>query len=443
MNEDHQTPQPSEVSKSPESVSQTPASPPPADLKESESGFESPLIKPAGAKERFAAIDTLRGFVLLGILVPNIVTFSWPMAATMDPSEMGDTWANHFAHELTAIVFLTKFMFLFALLFGSGVIMYARKYDDGKTKTKLSTGAKLWYRRCGVLLVFGLIHAYFFWWGDILTTYALCGLALLWWLRRLPVKLQIFGGLGFYLLVMGGFTILMILAAIGVDNGSVSTEQLMPDTREAEMEGYRGSFLDAFAIRAPTTAGIQIMMLIIFVPALTGLMCFAMGLTRAGILTGEKPKRFYLKYGSILLPIGLLTTFLVYNAICRFEHPIPILIWQSIAQPLAIPISLGYAAFLIAISKTPSLSFISKPLAAVGRMALTNYFLHTLLCTTFFYGYGFGYYAKIPFPGLWLVVFTVWAINIAFSLIWLKYFKMGPFEWLWRSATYGRLMPIR
>ena len=75
-------------------------------------------------------------------------------------------------------------------------------------------------------------------------------------------------------------------------------------------------------------------------------------------------------------------------------------------------------------------------------MALTNYFMQTILCTTFFYGYGFGKYASIDYPRLWLVVFAVWTINIVFSVLWLRVFSMGPFEWLWRSLTYRQLVPI-
>jgi len=76
-------------------------------------------------------------------------------------------------------------------------------------------------------------------------------------------------------------------------------------------------------------------------------------------------------------------------------------------------------------------------------MALTNYFLHTILCTTFFYGYGLGYFAKVEFPQLWLVVLSVWTINIIFSMLWLRFFTMGPFEWLWRVLTYRAIISIR
>ena len=114
-----------------------------------------------------------------------------------------------------------------------------------------------------------------------------------------------------------------------------------------------------------------------------------------------------------------------------------------LAQPIGVPLALGYASLIIALSKIGLFKIITIPLAAVGRMALTNYFAHTLLCTTFFYGYGLGYFAKIEYPELWIVVGSVWAFNICFSMLWLRFFKMGPFEWVWRCLTYRQLVPIR
>ncbi|HCT45911.1 MAG TPA: hypothetical protein DF699_11920, partial [Phycisphaerales bacterium] len=159
--------------------------------------------QPTPTKERFSSIDTLRGFALMGILVPNIWHFAWPMSDITGHGLMSDAPANDLARDITSTLFLGKFMFLFALLFGSGVIMYSRKFDhadeQGKFHSPLFAGWSLWYTRCFVLLVFGMIHAYLFWYGDILTLYALAGLTLLWWVRRLNPMLQFWGGLGVFL----------------------------------------------------------------------------------------------------------------------------------------------------------------------------------------------------------------------------------------------------
>ena len=403
--------------------------------------------QPAPTKLRYSSIDTLRGFALLGILVPNIWFFAWPMAAGTDPtSVMSDSPANTLAHDITSTLFLGKFMFLFALLFGSGVVMYGRKYDtadaSGRYHTGLARGASLWYIRCAVLLVFGLIHAYLFWYGDILTFYAVAGLTLLWWVRRLNPKLQLWGGLGLYFLgasLMVGFSLLGLWA---YHAGHIGADELSADPA-AEIAGYTGTFIDAFQVRFFTTISFQFMFVLFFTPALWGIMTAGMGLTRLGFLTGEQSVSFYLTLACVLIPAGLVTTIPAYLGIHAVVDELPGFVWQSLAQPVGVPLALGYAALIIALSKLAWAKLLTVPLAAVGRMALTNYFSHTLLCTTFFYGYGLGYFAKIEYPQLWLVVLSVWAFNIIFSMLWLRFFRMGPFEWVWRCLTYRQLVPIR
>ncbi len=344
--------------------------------------------QPAPTKHRYSSIDTLRGFALLGILVPNIWFFAWPMAAGTNPaSVMSDAPTNMLAHDITSTVFLGKFMFLFALLFGSGVIMYARKFDtadeNGNYHTKLSKGASLWLIRCAILLAFGLIHAYLFWFGDILTFYAVAGLTLLWWVRRLNPKLQLWGGLGLYFLgasLMIGFSFFGYWA---LSAGHITADELSGNAAE-EIAGYTGTFIDAFKIRFFTTLTFQLMFGIFFIPALWGIMTMGMGLTRLGYLTGERPTKFYLILACVLIPLGLATTIPSYLGVHRAFDELPGFIWQSLAQPIGVPLALGYASLIIAMSKINLFRFISIPLAAVGRMALTNYFSHTLLCTTFF-----------------------------------------------------------
>lgn len=402
--------------------------------------------RPVAPSERYKSLDTLRGFALLGILVPNIWAFSGPMAAMTDPTVIGDTRANRLAHDITSTIFLGKFMFLFALLFGAGLIMYSRKFDtadaNGKYHTKLRAGWTLWYSRCAVLLAFGMIHAYLFWYGDILTFYAVAGLTLLWWVRRLNPKLQLWGGLGLY---FGGAMLMIGISALGLwalNTGQITTKELSSDPT-VEIAAYTGTYIDAFKFRFFITLTFQIMFIIFYVPAIWGIMITGMGLIRLGFLTGERPTRFYASIAAILLPIGAAITIGAYLLVHASFETLPGFAWQALAQPVGVPLALGYAALIVAISKCSWANIITTPLAAVGRMALTNYFAHTLLCTTFFYGYGFGKFAQIEYPQLWLVLLSVWAFNIVFSLLWLRWFKMGPFEWLWRCLTYRRLVPIR
>ncbi len=402
-------------------------------------------VAPVRASERLKSLDTLRGFALLGILVPNIVAFAWPSAVMKIPALMGPGDANELGYAITSTVFLSKFRFLFAMLFGAGVIVYARKYDEGEQSGGIARGAGLWYRRCAILLGFGLIHAYLFWYGDILAWYAVAGLTLLWWVRRLPITWQLAGAIASFV-----FGMLLLFAFLGLmywgyREGEVTVEEMVGSNPLLEILIYQqGTWSDAFEHRFGTTIFLHLVVVPIYMPVLWGIMMLGMVLMRSKILSGAKSAAWYLTTGTIGVLIGGALTGIWFVWAEGIEDPGMVLIKSFVVEPIGVPLALGYAMLVIAMTKTSVLNFITTPLAAVGRMALTNYFLHTLLCTWFFYGYGWGlgYFGKIQYPQLWMVVGGVWMINIVFSMIWLKFFRFGPVEWAWRCMTYGKLIGI-
>ncbi len=387
------------------------------------------------AQHRLITLDALRGFALLGILVPNIVSFAWPIAAMTDPSVMGLGRWNRLGHDLTATVFFGKFMFLFALMFGAGVVLFDRKTAPGDRKPMLTDGAWLWHRRCFGLLVFGLVHAYFFWYGDILTFYAVAGLTLLWWIRKLPAHVQLWGGLGLYLV---GALLLLGMTAMGVAMASgddAQADQLMGASPDAEIAAYLGSWWDAFRFRFSQTLMLQLFVGVLFMPAVCGIMAMGMGLTRLGILTGERSLRFHATLGVVLTVVGGVMTCGAYEGIRTLtEHHG--LLWQGMAQLVGVPLALGYAQIVVTLARLPVFAGPTRALANVGRMALTNYLLHTAICTTLMYGYGFGHFASIGYPALFGLVAVLWVFNLVFSALWLRFFAYGPMEWLWRQVTY-------
>ncbi len=401
-------------------------------------------VAPVRSIERLKSLDTLRGFALLGILVPNIVAFGWPQIAMVDSQVMGDSGANSLGLKITSMAFLGKFMFNFAMLFGAGVIVYSKKYDHADRPTRLHTGAWLWYKRCAILLGFGLLHAYLFWYGDILTMYAIAGLTLLWWVRRIPISIQAVLAIVFYMittLLMLGLTLFGVWA---IKEGHITEAQMSGTDPQIEIDAYLGSWMSAFGIRFQTSIMMHLFMVPFFLPVLWGIMLLGMVLTRNGVLCGFRSMGFYLISGILGVLVGGTATYLVYTSLNSPDKEFGDLIWRAISQAVGIPLALGYAMLVIAATKTKLFNFITTPLAAVGRMALTNYFLHTLLCTSLFYGYGWGmgYFGKIQYPGLWYVIGTVWVVNIVFSMLWLKFFRFGPVEWAWRCMTYGKLLPI-
>lgn len=422
---------------------------------------------PVAAGERIESLDVVRGFAMLGILGPNIVSFAWPTAAMTNPAAMGDTSWNDAGHAITSIFFLGKMMALFAMLFGAGVIVYGRKFEHAPhcrrcgadlagqapalscpccgehdpRRGRLRDGAALWYRRIGFLLLFGFLHAVLLWYGDILTWYAATALLAVWWVRRFRPAVQISIGLTLHLvstLLMVGFTVFGMLA---VAQGHISQDQLMGN-QAAELQGYTGSYFDALLTRLPTLAMFWRLLGPMFTPGVTGLMMLGMGLLRTGVLSGQRSTRFYTLMAATGLLGGLAVTVAGFYGLEAKWPGYGGFIWQSCAQFFGIPISLGYMAVLILLLRSGRFARLMYALAAVGRMALSNYLLQTILCTTFFYGYGFGYFARVGYPTLFLVMLVVWGANIAFSLVWLRFFRFGPAEWIWRSLTYLRPQPM-
>lgn len=412
-------------------------------------------VAPVTSARRVGAIDVVRGFALLGILVPNIWAFAWPWAAQEDPRLIGElirvvvpgaephTASNLTAGVITSVFFLGKFMCLFAMLFGAGVVFFDRKTRKGRERATIETGAGLWYTRMGWLLVFGLIHAFCFWYGDILVWYAVCGLVLVWWMRRLQPVAQLITASAMYLFGVAVLVGITLMLKAGIESGQMPADAVSPNPL-IDIEIYRSADWLGMTLHR----GGQLLMWYLIIPLtffwmITGLMLAGMGLTKLGFLTGERSARFYAAFAGVAIPLGLLTTVGGYLFIHSLGTIVDGMLWTSVAQFFGIPLSLGYAACLLWLVKVGVWTPLTTALAAVGRMALTNYFLHTLICTTLFYGYGVGLFGSVQFPALFGVVLTVWAVNIAFSLLWLRYFRFGPFEWVWRSLTYLTLQPMR
>ncbi len=106
-------------------------------------------------------------------------------------------------------------------------------------------------------------------------------------------------------------------------------------------------------------------------------------------------------------------------------------------------VALGHVGLIMLIVQSGAIGWLTTRLAAVRRMALSNYLSDSIVCTTLFYGYGFGLFEHINRTGLAAIVLTIWIMQLLASPIWLKYFRYGPAEWLWRSLTYWRLQPMR
>lgn len=398
------------------------------------------MAQPVKPVDRSKTLDAIRGFALLGILGPNLLTFAWPFASATDPSVMGGGTANEVGQIINILFFQGKMMFLFAMLFGAGVLMFARKFrrDDA---TERPGGTSLWYTRCSWLLLIGLFHGVLFWYGDILVWYAIAGLGLVWWARNwspaklIAIAIPLFAA---GVILLAGFTALGIWA---VESGNAPPDALVGDP-EAEIVAYTGTYLQAFQARIITLLFMWLVMGPLFVPAITGIMLFGMAMLKTGFLNGRWSLRSYSIMAALGLPLGLGSTAGVMALFTQTMPDYAGTLMMTFAQTLGIGTSLAYASLIAICVAKAWLEPITNALAAVGRFALSNYLLQTIICTFVFYGWGLGQFARVEYPWLFIFMAGVWAINISFSLLWKRWFRFGPAEWVWRSLTYLKPQPM-
>jgi uncharacterized protein len=428
--------------------------------------------EPVAAAERVAAVDVLRGFAVLGILAMNIVSFAWGDMVYGKPTLGGGfEGADRAVWVLNHIVFETKMMTIFSMLFGAGLVLMGERAD--------ARGARLrgvYYRRILWLLVIGLVHAYLIWSGDVLVLYAECGLWLYLLRRKSPRTLIILGVTFLVLLLpllfglytglkalkhradrleaeakagrpLGRFDQQLLAARPGLAefldfkvNEAKEQEKLQKDLRV-----HRGGYAGIVRNRAPGLLKEQGLGLILGFFGIGSRMLLGMGLMKLGVFAAARSRRFYLWMAALAYGIGLPMVAVDAWLLIR-ENFAPMAELRSAfllnyfgGQIVA----LGHVAAVMLVIQAGALAWLTARLAAVGRMALTNYLTHSILCTTLFYGYGFGLFGQVNRVGLAGIVVLIWATQLVYSPIWLAQFRYGPAEWLWRSLTYWRIQPIR
>ncbi len=425
-------------------------------------------LAPVSSEERINSIDVLRGFALLGILLMNVLTFGLPMAAYGNPTIWGgaEGW-DRIIYFVQFVAWDGKMRALFSLVFGAGVIIFTTR---GERRGAGVAVADAYYRRMYWLLLFGMVHAYVFWWGDILFPYALCGL-FLFPLRKLRPKAM---------LIMAS-VMLVVLTGLSIGQGyhlrsnkeeaqkadeaqkkglKLTAEQedaqkkwkeflkeVKPDRQELDKEigDYRGSYLAGAKRRVRMVLqwhGLPYYSPVFF--DLYAMMLIGMALMKLDVLSASRPMGFYTRMAVIGLGVGLPA-----NAVSTW------LVMQSGYDPMFIPfaassyqigratVALGYLALVMMVCKAGVLQFLTRRLAAVGQAAFSNYISHSVLCSLFFYGHGLGMFGKLQRHQLYYVVLGVWMFNLTVSPIWLRHFRFGPLEWGWRSLTYWKKQPMR
>lgn len=386
---------------------------------------------------RIVALDALRGVGILGILAVHIQLFAMPLAARSDPTAYGDL------HGINGVVWLAtyvladgKFIAIFAMLFGAGIAMQAARRESAGLPA-----APQHYRRMAALLLIGLLHAYLLWYGDMLVTFALCGALVFLHRDRTPTRL-IVTGLAF-LAVAPLLSSLLVWTAPDLLAQAATLSGSSPAAIAREVAAYRGGWLSQQTHRAPTAWELETSYLALRGAWQTsGLMLLGIGLFRTGVLTGSRPARWY----AALVAGG-------------FGAGVPVMLWavhRSVAHDWDLRdrmlagihfvywgnllVGLGWVGVILLLHRH---GLLPPAIVAVGRTALSNYLLATVLCTSVFYGHGLGLFGSIDRAGQLAIVALVWSMQLIASSWWLRRFSMGPLEWVLRWATLAHRVPMR
>lgn len=430
-------------------------------------------LSPVSEKNRIPALDILRGIALLGILLMNIPEFSLPQRySEAFRSDIGNI--NFWVREVVLIFFEGKMRALFSMIFGAGILLFiANKNAPPKTI------AWLFYSRMFWLVLFGLADAHLLLWsGDILYYYGVIGM-IAFLFRKMKAKYLIWA---IPLVTVVEFAVqtsfYQDIRQKRIDYVSVSKalqpnqtptaqqKKVLAEWREIEqaflpndndiIENIRimksGYNTVAKKIRKESWQ-FQTTYLLYGIWDPLALMLLGMALFKWGFLTNKCTNRQYrltaiIGYG-LGLPLVIYEMYYGYvhipNLAASFrimeQRPIP---WANLIYPIQrIALTLAHTSLVMLLLRAGWMQWLFRKLAAVGRMALTNYVMQTIICTLFFFGYGLNYYNELAYYQVFYVVLAVWCAQCIYSSLWLRYFLFGPLEWLWRSLTYWKVQPFK
>ncbi len=400
-------------------------------------------MKPVEKTNRIQSLDLLRGIAILGILIMNIQSFAMPSSAYNNPLAFGDlSGFNKITWILSHLFADQKFMSIFSILFGAGIILITEKKE-------LLTGSslKLHYTRNLILLLMGLLHAHLVWYGDILVAYALCSF-IVYPLRKLsPRKLLITG-----LLIVSVPSFLNGLFQFSLPFMPASELQDLRldwaptnELIEQEITAFTDSISSQIKINSQQALFLETFVFFIqFLWRAGGLMLVGMALYRWGVLSAERSRSFYLKSAFYSLIVGFpIVIYGIYmNFAMNWDFQYSMFTGSQFNYWGSLFIAYGYISLIMVFAQSDNYDTIKKRLASIGQMALTNYIMHSFIGVLIFFGIGFGLFGKIDRSLQILFVGIIWIFQYLASEKWLNSYKFGPLEWVWRSLTYGKKQPF-
>ncbi|RUO32014.1 hypothetical protein CWE12_03230 [Aliidiomarina sedimenti] len=383
---------------------------------------------------RIQQLDVIRGIAVLGIFLLNIVALGLPAAVSDNPVAMGPvSSADLWVWGLSQVFAEQKFIAMFGMLFGAGILLFAERAEARQLAPRA-----LHFRRMGWLALFGLLHAWLFWYGDILFPYAVAG-CLAWLWRAKPVASLIRWGVALYL-IPALLLYLVHLSLPQMDPADLADLAAFwtPEAEQlaAEIAALQGGLAERVAyqrefILSQQTGGLLFGTLWLVL----GYMLLGMALFKLGVLSLQVPRTTYYKLLGWLLPGLALSTHGVYyqveaefSALVSFAGPL----WNYLGSLMT---ALGYIGILGLVALRITDAGWMQRVKAVGRMAFSAYIMQTLIGVILFQYIGL--FGLLQRSHLILIVMLVWAVQLVVLPLYLQHFRQGPLEWVWRRLTYA------
>ncbi|QKS72425.1 DUF418 domain-containing protein [Paenalkalicoccus suaedae] len=382
--------------------------------------------------ERIASLDVIRGFALIGILIANVyamtslgffkLSYGIPVA---DETQLDST-----IRLLINLFVDGSFVSTFSFLFGVGFYIFMTRAAQKGLPEK-----RLFLRRMAGLAVFGLLHLIFFWVGDILFTYALSGIFLLFFLR-VKAKTALIWAIGLLTLFF------LILASSALTPEAFLTPmqaQGMQLISQAQAAYANGISVEWFRFRLENEVSMVVSGAPFLIPYTLGLFLLGFYAAKKEIFVDLASKRTLFKRLAI---IGYITA-IPFMVLLLLAHPASLetangmFLYDVILRIGALPLALGYMATLVLIVSAGKLKGLTARLGAMGRIALTNYLMHTVLIVLFVQLTGF--FGQISMAQNMLIVAVIIALQLWLSPLYLSKYRYGPMEYIWRRITYGKL----
>jgi len=431
-----------------------------------------PAAGPASQSERIVIIDSLRGIALLGILLMNIPYFGMPEPGTDNlvlRHELGTI--NQSVWYVVGWVFEGSQRAIFSMLFGAGVILFVSRLEK---RAAGMAPAEYFIRRQLWLLVFGLFDAFvLLWYGDILFGYAVAGVIMFVFRKLSPKYLLLAATVSLVLMMVRENRELykqkgVIAKGEAIAKMDTSKVKLTEDQRDdlAAMTGFkeradsagqrkrmeknqrhmRDNYAVLYETVSENSTSLEMEESYYAIWDILLFMFLGMAFFKMGILTGDVPVKLYWWLFIIGMGGGLILSYFRLQPVLQYHFNRYVIAkhvlfgYYEISRTFR---SLGIFGLIMLGYKSGWCKGFFSLMRPVGQMAFTNYLMQSLLCGSFFYGIGLGMFGKLQRYELYFVVAAVWIIEIIWSHVWLRYFRFGPMEWVWRSLTYWKRQPMK